>query len=620
MPGRFSLRLATVLVLAPAICLCILAYEGALGDSPAPFNDNPSFHDRRVTQNDPLRFCTYLDENHRIQAKAGPCSGPNREHVRNDHSITALSEFCLENKPDDTIKFFKCPDSASSGLQARHEAAANIRADWCIITHPNGSLEVKHCPGYGHFKARGRRHIVLDKICYTARPGGWWEPCSKQEGTKHPRADASSTHDSCLFIESGGEGFLVNDTACVIHEKKDQLCNTCSSMNSNGEIETFECYLQVKKGDFEVVRCNEDTKQPRDGLQHDKGGEKCIFVRPNGEIVFVDCENPGNGQLAERASLSPPGEMCLEIGSGKEMKLIDCPEGSKPRNFLPHEYQSVPPHLLNRATPPAHPIPDQLYENPENWTGTARCTHKFCEWARNDEEVRKRCYGGEPGPVTDEVLKYTAPFECNLCLEDGELHEDKEHIQRHCVETVKKEDLVFKTLLGIAGGVVLIAVIFGIYREHAIRRNLPKKPHLKAEMTKGRFGGRGGGCGDRVFVLPPYDGVGDFAKVSSLFFTRSQEDAREIRSLPSSLASGRHKDRPEIIVTEPNTDVLSPPLVPTSTDAGPNDGAFCQDCENVVVFQQSQCHKCSAPITREPSKCQLVMQPALHRSSGSSES
>ena len=302
MPGRFSLRLAIALVLAPAVCLCILAYEGALGANPVPFNDEPSFNDRRVTQNEPFVFCTYMDQHGQIQAEAGHCTS---EH-RNEHNFTLPGDFGIERTPH------------------------------------------------------------------------------------------------------------------------------------------------------------------------------------------------------------------------------------------------------KRATPPGNPDTVYQAQNPKAWKGTARCRKDFCEFASSpnaEAEILDLCYQGKPlGP--DPVFRINAPLECNLCLEDGKLYQDWEGIQRHCIESVKREALVLKILAGVLGGVALLAILGGIYWERKRKINPLKNPYPKAEATKGRFGGRH----HRVPVLPPYDGASSISGFSRSL-TASQRDALELSAtkLTRSVASRRRSSNngPEITVTQP---------------------------------------------------------------------
>lgn len=577
---RFSLSFAVCLVLGPAIFLAILAYEGSLADDPAPFDDDPSHHHRASTQEGLLGFCIYLDDMNHVQVKAGLCSENATHNIHHDHKIVVSKDLCIERMYNETFEVVDCSNSTSSQLAPRQ---VHFSDDLCIFKDHSGMWEPTGCDEREHFRIDVSNHISSDKPCYSAHPGGWWVPYSKPHATRQLRYNQVSTGNWCLHF------------------------------GPDGKIETFECYLKVGQGDTEVVRCAKVTENPSNDLSivHAPWNPdiSSLIIPSEGTSTTAACDDPGLLHTNERITPLESEGRCLEVGPDKRTRVVDCLESSKGDAFIPDNIEPPPQRLLDRSTPPAHSDPHILADEPEKWINTDRCTRNFCDWVNITGEIRNRCYAKDDKnpntpPMPDQALKYTAPFECNLCLELAVHHEDKKHIQRYCRHVVMKEDLVFKILMSIVGGILLTAVICGICVEYRRKKRPLKKPDLKSHSREVRFGRRS----RRTPVIPPFDGMAD-PDISLFSITPSQKDAPEIHVIsPTQSVISNERVQPEIRVTSPAVSVASR----RQRDKGLGRVYAC--CTKEVITSDADAHNCNWPAA--PSRRQMVIQPALTRSAG----
>ena len=222
-----------------------------------------------------------------------------------------------------------------------------------------------------------------------------------------------------------------------------------------------------------------------------------------------------------------PSGLCIAFADDHETKAVECLQNSENDNLLPHEFEPLPPHLLNRATPSEGEYPYTLAVEHEKRTSISTCVRDFCDWVDVPGEIKRRCYAEDDKnsntpPMSDEALKYTAPFECNLCLELGVPHKDIEHIERHCSTVAEQEDRVFKILVAALGGFILLSIICGICVEHQMHKRRTK-PNAKVLTANRRPSKRN----PWYPVMPPYDRMSE-RELSLSSITTSQKDAPEI--------------------------------------------------------------------------------------------
>ena len=301
-------------------------------------------------------------------------------------------------------------------------------------------------------------------------------------------------------------------------------------------------HIQVKSGP-----CSDNDMQDiHQQHKSTKSRDFCVQRMSNEAFDIVNCLDSTTSQTEQRSlptskvhdapisvpidirTIPPsPSCLCLEFGHDHEMKAVECPHSSENDNLLPHEIMPLPPHLLDRAAPPEDKDAHTLADEPNKLTNMKMCVRDFCDWTDNPLEIKRRCYSEDDDnsntpPMPDEVLKYTAPFECNLCLEMGAPHEDTEHIERHCRTVAEQEDRVFKILVAALGGFILLSIISGICFDRK-RNNRLSKLNAGVLSSDGRFGKRSG----RYPVLPPYDRMSE-RDLSLSSITTSQKDAPEI--------------------------------------------------------------------------------------------
>jgi hypothetical protein len=539
-----SLSFAICLILGPAIFLAVLAYQGSMADDPSPFDDDPSHHHHQdLPQNAPLRFCAYLDEKSHIQAKVGPCSSDEPGGIYQKHKAAVTKDFCIEELPYGKFDIFNCSDSTISPMESQQQST-----DLCPDRNQSGILEAAGCGGNEDSKILERSHITANNPCYTAHPGGWWEPCSKPKDTRQPREMFRSVGGLCIHLGPDGSSTGIKNNTCSVVESGDGApakCNECVSVNVEGKKEGFECCLRLDRGVAEVVRCAESSKYTRDNPSNAQEASNrhssCVVIRPNGTIAVVDCNKHGPVHIGKR-NIPPAIEgLCLEVSSDQEVRAGECHKGSNSNALLPHELEPLPPPLLDRVALLADNNSDTLADEPGRWISTNRCTKDFCDWVKIPGEIKNRCYATDDSnpktpPMPDEALKYTAPYECNVCLESGKHHEDTAHIEQHCRDVITQEELVVKILAGAGGGILLLCLILVIFFEHRRKKNTLKIPNLSFPGSNARSRRRSG----RTPVLPPSDGMAEL-NLSLSSITASQKDAPEIHlvSPPRSLTFQR---------------------------------------------------------------------------------
>lgn len=533
-PNRrgISLSFAICLVLGPAIFLTVLAYQGSMADDPSPFDDDPSHHHQDLPQNAPLRFCAYLDEKGDIQAKAGPCGGDESDGTYQKDKVVITKDFCIEELPYGMFGIGNCSDSTISPVGPREQST-----DLCPDRNQSGTLEAIGCGGNEDSKILQRNHVTANKPCYTAHPWGWWRPCSKPEDTRQPREVFSSGCGLCVHLGRDGSSKGIKDSACSVVESGDgppASCNERVSVSAEGKKEEFEHYLRLDHVVAEVFRCAEPSNT-REASEQDSS---CVVIRPNGTIAVVDCDKRGPVDI-ERQNIPPtPEVLCFEIGPNQEVRAVQCHEGSNGNALLTHKLEPLPPQLLDRATPPADNNSDTFADEPERWISTNRCTKAFCDWVKIPGEIENRCYAKDDRnpktpPMLDEELKYTAPYECNVCLESGKHHQDTASIEQYCQNVIAQEELVVKILAGTGGGILLLCAILVIFVEHRRKKRALKIPNLSFPASKAHSRRRRG----RTPVLPTCDGMVEL-NLSLSSITASQKDAPEIHmvSPPQSLS------------------------------------------------------------------------------------
>lgn len=208
-------------------------------------------------------------------------------------------------------------------------------------------------------------------------------------------------------------------------------------------------------------------------------------------------------------------------------------------DLLPREYEQLPQHLLERAGPGNDSTSPEAPETPEKRTEKKSCTKGFCDWAESTAKIERRCYDSNPAtpPIPDHALKYTAPFECNICLEDHKFHPDTEHIDRHCSLVTENEVLLLKILAGVLGGILLFTIILATWMAYIRRRN-------RFSQLNETYSRRSGTHSSDIIVLPRYDGTND-QDIIFRSWTASQRDAPAITvaSPPTSVRKRVPSDR-----------------------------------------------------------------------------
>jgi hypothetical protein len=301
-------------------------------------------------------------------------------------------------------------------------------------------------------------------------------------------------------------------------------------------------HIQVKKGscsdsDMQGIHRQHKATMP---------GDFCVMRVSNETFDIVNCYDNKTSQMEQRSLLTSkdhdacssapvddenlsclPSGLCFGFGNDHKSKAVECPHNSENDNLLPHEIEPLPPRLLDRATPSEEEYPHTLADERKKRTSTSTCVSNFCDWVGIPGEIKCRCYAEDDKnsntpPMSDEALKYTAPFECNLCLELGVPHKDIEHIERHCSTVAEQEDRVFKILVAALGGFILLSIICGICVEHQMHKRRTK-PNAKVLTANRRPGKRN----PWYPVMPPYDRMSE-RDLSLSSITTSQKDAPEI--------------------------------------------------------------------------------------------
>jgi hypothetical protein len=223
----------------------------------------------------------------------------------------------------------------------------------------------------------------------------------------------------------------------------------------------FICII-VHRGASAVDREMADNPANEGGLH--KPLVFCSYLDDHNQIQAKEGPCPGkSSQITQKeGKATVPSSMCLSMSPDQTFHLVNCADIAGPalktrdehlpaadnepclRNTSDDYFDSETldasydqGDLLERARPGNETLADK----PELWTGTTRCSKGFCDWAQSAPEIERRCYDANPKtpPPSDQALKYTAPFECNVCLENKTLHPDHEHIARHCKEVMMRE-------------------------------------------------------------------------------------------------------------------------------------------------------------------------------------
>lgn len=563
----FSLSFAICLVLGPAIFLAILAYEGSIADNPSQFNDDPIHHHQDLPHDGPLKFCAYLDERNHIQAKAGPCNDSDTTEIHQTNEAAVTRDFCVEELSDGSFDITSCSDTMTSVVGPRQ---LSVRRDVWNDHNDYGTHELEN---YGEDEDLEAVRYPAHIPCYTARPGGWWEPCSQPKGTVNLREVPETTTGFCIHLGPNRSSTSIHNSTCFAAKSgagPPATCNKCVSVSAVGKKEYFACYLRSVDGNAEVVKCSESIRYSRKDSGNADGASnevpRCFVLRSDGTIESTNYDSPGAVLSEERTTLLTPEGICLKIGPGQEIEAVPCSENSTSSALLPHDLEPLSPPILKRATPPTDNNSDTLADEPEKWISTNRCTKDFCDWVKIPGEIRNRCYAKDDKnastpPMSDEALKYTAPYECNLCLELGVHHEDTARIEQHCLNVIAQENFNFEILAGTVGGILLLCAILGFYSEHRKRKENSEKPVLSLPTSRERSRKRNG----QTFVLPVYDGSADlYSLLSSI--TASQRDAPEINivSPPRSVIS---EGRLKIPVMPTATQSLNRPISLTKAHA-----------------------------------------------------
>jgi hypothetical protein len=525
-----ALSFAICLILGPAIFLSILAYEGSIAEDPSPFDDDPVHHPRGLAQNGPLRFCAYLDEENHIQATPGPCNGSDITGTHQTHKAAVTRDFCVEESSYGSFDIISCSDTTIPQLGPwRYSRAEETKGG----RNPAG--DVTSHDEDKDLDILGRRHASTNGLCDTARPGGSWEPCSKPKDIRQARKVLRSVQGFCVILGTDGSSTDVLNSTCSAAKFGDgepAKCNQSESVSAAGKQEQFACYLRSINGAPEVFRCSEATKSPGDNFSYpDDPNDRVpsrIVVHSNATSQCVDCDNPDT-----------------IFGEGETLPFVT--ENATSNTLLPHELEPMPPHLPDRAILPRDNKSETLADEPEKWISTNRCTKDFCAWVKIPGQIKSRCYAKDDKnpktpPMPDAALKYAAPYECNLCLEEGKHHEDTEQIEQHCHKVIAHEELVVKIVAGAVGGILLLCALAAVIHEHRRKKHeLEKRLPTSIKHPRKRNG--------QTFVMPAYDGSAELP-LSLSSITASQRDAPEI-NVVSPTQSGMSERGSKIPVMPP---------------------------------------------------------------------
>ena len=125
-------------------------------------------------------------------------------------------------------------------------------------------------------------------------------------------------------------------------------------------------HIQVKKGPCNYSGVHNIHQQHKTVISRDF----CVMEALNKTFNIVNCYDNKASQAEQRSlptskdhdatssvvfgtrDIPPsPSGLCIAFADDHETKAVECLQNSENDNLLPHEFEPLPPHLLNRATP-----------------------------------------------------------------------------------------------------------------------------------------------------------------------------------------------------------------------------------------------------------------------------